>query len=165
MPFYLKGSDVLSQVEGLQSVLIVPCRFCPAASMAVREDKPYIELFRRFLRTEAYESFIQTLKRRLEDVGIRTDVFDARLPHHFVACMWTSGRRKQFTKRAAEFDGVVVLGCDAMLEAVRGSVATDGCRVIHGMKAEGIMNVVPTVSFPFNISLVLQGVTSLEDRE
>jgi hypothetical protein len=71
MPFYLKASDILSQVDGLQSVLIVPCRFCPAASLAVREKKPYIELFRKFLKTEAYESFIQALKRRLEDKGIK----------------------------------------------------------------------------------------------
>jgi len=68
MPFYLKESDILSQVAGLKSVLIVPCRFCPAVSMAVRENKPYIELFRKFLRTEAYESFIEALKHRLEAV-------------------------------------------------------------------------------------------------
>lgn len=93
MPFYLKASDIVLRVAGLESVLIVPCGFCPAASMAVREKKPYIELFRKLWKTEAYESFIQTLKRRIEDKGIKTAVFDINLPHHHVACMWTHRRR------------------------------------------------------------------------
>ena len=67
MPFYLAETDIQRDAAGLESVLIVPCRFCPAASMAVREGKPYIEPFRRLLRTEAYESSIRALKRRLED--------------------------------------------------------------------------------------------------
>ena len=164
MPFYLKESNIVSKVAGLQSVLIVPCGFCPAASLAVREKKPYIELFRKLLRTEAYDSFIQALRRRLEEKGIKTDVFKIRLPHHFVACMWTSGRRGKLAKRAAEFDGVVVLGCDAMVENVSDHVRSDDCRVIQGMEAEGIMNVVPAVSFPFNISLVVQGITCVKEK-
>ena len=161
MPFYLKETDILPQVAGLQSVLIVPCRFCPAASMAVRRNQPYIEVFRRFLRTEAYESFIQDLKRRLTDEGIRAVVFDSKLPHHLVTCMWTSGRRRALAKRAAEFEGVVVLGCDATAETVLDSIGSTDCRVIQGMEIEGIMNVFPVVTFPFNISLVMQGITSV----
>lgn len=159
MPFYLKESDVLPQVAGLQSVLIVPCRFCPAASLAVRENKPYFQFFRRFLRTEAYESFIQTLKRRLEDEGIQTAVFESRFPHQFAACMWTAKRRRELAKRAAEFEGLLVLGCDATVQLARDSIGSIDCRVIPGMENEGIMNVLPTVSFPFNISLELQGIT------
>jgi hypothetical protein len=165
MPFYLKKSSALSQVAGLQSVLIVPCRFCPAASLAVREKKPYIELFRRFLRTEAYESFIEALDRRLRDQGIKTAVFDSKLLHQFVACMWTSRRRGDLAERAAEFDAVVVLGCDAMVETVRDSVESTGCRVIQGMEIEGLMNVLPTVSFPFNLSLELHGVASVGKKQ
>jgi len=161
MPFYLKESDSLPQLAGLHTVLIVPCRFCPAASLAVRERKPYIELFRRCLRTEAYESFIAALKRRLEDQGIKAVIFKSRLLHQFVACMWTSRRRRDLATRAAEFDGVVVLGCDAMVDAVRDSVKSTGCRVIQGMEIEGLMNVVPTVSFPLNLSLELKGVTCI----
>jgi len=161
MPFYLKESDIVSKVAGLESVLIVPCGFCPAASLAVREKKPYIELFRKFWRTEAYETFIQDLKRRLEEEEIKTVVFDIKLPHHYVACMWTYGRRRELAKRAAEFEGVVVLGCEATVEIVRDAIRSTNCRVIEGMEAEGIMNVVPTVSFPFNISLEVQGITSV----
>jgi hypothetical protein len=159
MPLYLKESDILRRVAGLQSVLIVPCRFCPAASLAVREKKPYIELFRNFLRTEAYESFIQVLERRLKDEGIKTIVFDSKLPHHFVVCMWTSRRRRQLAKRAAEFEGVLVLGCDATVEIVSDSIRSTDCRVIPGMETEGIMSLLPTVSFPFDISLEVQGIT------
>lgn len=162
MPFYLKESNILSRVAGLQSVLIVPCRFCPAASLAVKEKKPYIELFRKFLRTEAYESFIQDLKRRLQDEGTKTVVFDSKLPHQFVVCMWTSGRRRELAKRAAEFEGAVVLGCDSAVETVRDSIGSTDCRVIQGMEVEGIMDVVPTVSFPFNISLEVKGITSIK---
>lgn len=161
MPFYLKELDILPRVAGLQSVLIVPCRFCPAASLAVKEKKPYIELFRHFLSTPAYESFIQTQKRRLTDAGIKTAVFDSKLPYYFVTCMWTSGRRKKLAKRAAEFEGAVVLGCDAAVETVHNSIKSTTCRVIQGMDNEGIMNVLPTVNFPFNISLEVQGITSL----
>ncbi len=165
MPFYLKESDILPQVAGLQSVLIVPCRFCPAASLAVREKKPYIELFRKFLRTEAYESFIQSLKHRLEDAGIKTAVFDSKLPHHFVVCMWTLKRRRELAKCAAEFEGVVALGCDATVETVRNSIKSTDFPVIRGMDSDGIMNVLPSVSFPFNISLELQGITPTITKE
>jgi hypothetical protein len=164
MPFYLRKSDALSQVDGLRSVLVVPCRFCPAASLAVREKKPYLELFRRFLRTEAYESFIRSVTRRLRAKGIETAVFDSKLLHQFVACMWTSRRRGALAKRAAQFEAVVVLGCDAMVEAVRDSIESTGCRVIQGMEIEGLMNVIPTVRFPSSLLLELQGVASVGNR-
>lgn len=164
MPFYLDTPDVLDQVAGLRSVLIVPCRFCPAASLAIRERKPYIEPFRKLLRTEAYESHIAALKRRLQDRGINVAVFESRLVHQFVACMWTSRRRAELAERAARFEGVIVLGCDAMVEAVRGSVDPAGCRVIAGMRIEGLMNVIPKVRFPLEISLELQGVASVSSR-
>jgi len=161
MPFYLKESDALAQVDGARSVLIVPCRFCPAASAAVRARKPYLEPFRRLLKTEAYESRIEALKRDLREKGIRGEVFESRLLHQFVACMWTSARRRELAKRAARFEAVLVLGCDAMVEAVREAVGSGGCRVIQGMEIEGLMNVLPTVSFPLNVTLELQSVSNV----
>src|SRR6266540_2478813 len=113
MPFHLKDRDISSDIATVHSVLIVPCRFCPAASLAVRERKPYIELFRKLLRTPSYESYIQVLKSRLESEGIRTGVFDSKLPHQFVVCMWTSGRREDLARQAVGYDAVIVLGCDA----------------------------------------------------
>ena len=84
MPFYLDEVDVVAQVRGFGSVLIVPCRFCPAASAAVRDDGAYIEFPRRLLKTRSYERLIEALKSDLEGAGIRTDVFASKLLHQFV---------------------------------------------------------------------------------
>lgn len=165
MPFYLKDRDIIPDIGEAKSVLIVPCRFCPAASLAVRERKPYIELFRSFLRTRSYERYIQVLKSRLESKGIRTEVYDSKLPHQFVVCMWTSGRRKDLAKHAVGYDAVIVLGCDAAVETARQCLKSSYCRVIPGMEVEGIMNVIPTLRFPFNIWLEVSNVIRVLQQE
>ena len=161
MPILLRDRDISSDIAMLRSILIVPCRFCPAANLAVREGKPFIELFRKFLRTASYESYIRALQSRLESHGIRTGVFDSRLPTQFVVCMWTSERRDDLAKHAADYDAVIVLGCDAAVETARYCIKSDNCRVIPGMEVEGIMNVIPTLKFPFNIYLEVSSVTRL----
>ena len=55
MPYYLKEMEDMAELVKFNSVLIIPCRFCPAASMAVSRNEPYIELFRGLLKTAAYE--------------------------------------------------------------------------------------------------------------
>jgi hypothetical protein len=162
MPFYLNEADILPEVAGLRSVLIVPCRFCPAASLAVKEDKPYLEPLRRLMRTEAYESYIRNLMARLEEQGIETEVFDSKLLHQFVACMWTERRRKAFAKRASQFDGVLVLGCQAAVETMRDALGPTDCKVIGGMEEEGVMNVVPRFGFPASVSLVVKRVSRVK---
>lgn len=161
MPVYLKETDVGSEVAGLESVLIVPCRFCPAASLAVKNDKPYIELFRRFLKTASYESFIKAMKRGFEQQGIRTSVFKSRLLHQFVLCMWSARRRAKLRERAKQHDAVVVVGCDAAGQTVRDSLKNTGCKVIQGMRSEGIMSIQPRMHAPCNISLQLESVSPL----
>lgn len=160
MPFLLKARDVFPDIASLRAVLIVPCRFCPAASLAVRENKPYLQLFRHFLATPSYQSYIEALKSRIEGEGITADVFESRLPHQFVACMWTAGRRRALAKRAARYDAVIVLGCDAALETVRSALPA-GYRVIAGMEIEGLMTVVPIVHFPMSISLEVGSVAGV----
>ena len=66
MPFYLKDVDVVPEVAKFQSALIVLCRFCPAASLAIRKDKPYIDFFRRFLNTGSYEQHINNMQSETE---------------------------------------------------------------------------------------------------
>ena len=66
MPIYLKDVDVVPEVAKFKSALIVLCRFCPAASLAMRKDKPYIEFFRSFLKTESYEQLINNIQSRLD---------------------------------------------------------------------------------------------------
>ncbi len=63
MPFHFEEKDMGQEVDGLESVLIVPCRFCPAASAAVRNDEPYIDFPRNFLKTESYEKLIDKVKK------------------------------------------------------------------------------------------------------
>ena len=159
MPFYLKEADILPEIAGLRSVLIVPCRFCPAASLAVKENKPYFEPFRRLLRTEAYESHIRDLKNRLEREGIETEVFDSKLLHQFVACMWTERCRKAFARRASQFEAVLVLGCEAAVATMSDALDPTECKVIGGMEEEGITNVVPKLSFPAKLSLEVKGIS------
>lgn len=159
MPFYLKDREIDTDLDGVHSVLLVPCRFCPAASLAVKENKPYFELFRKLLRTASYESYVQGLKSHLEGLGIRTDIYDSKLLNQFVMCMWTSRRRQDLARRAAGYDAVIVLGCEAAVETARICQQSSGCHVIQGMTVEGIMNVLPTLKLPLNIWLVVTSVT------
>ena len=46
MPVYLKDKSEFPELERFKSVLIVPCRFFTAASMAVRKNKPYFVFIR-----------------------------------------------------------------------------------------------------------------------
>ncbi|MFC1572165.1 hypothetical protein ACFL6M_01075 [Candidatus Eisenbacteria bacterium] len=92
MPIYLEETDVVQEVAHLKSVLIVPCRFCPAASLAIRSKEPYIEFPRRFLNTASYEGFINRMKSRFEKRGVKTSVFRSNSLHQFVLCMWTAKR-------------------------------------------------------------------------
>ena len=159
MPFSLHEKDIVPEVGRFNSVLLVPCRFCPAASMAVASDEPYIEFPRRLLKTASYERLIETMKCSLEERGIKTDVFKSHLLHQFVLCMWTSRRRKKLLERARKYEALVVIGCEAAVETVRDAVKSTGCEVIQGMETEGIMSIQPKLSFPCNISLELEGVT------
>jgi hypothetical protein len=100
MPVYLREIDDYPELQSFKSVLIIPCRFCPAASMAVRTNRPYFEFLRKFLKTASYEELIETIKSNLEKKGVKADVFKCYWPHQFVVCMWTIRRRKKLLKRA-----------------------------------------------------------------
>jgi hypothetical protein len=161
MPVYLSERDISSETEGLESVLIVPCRFCPAASMAVRTGTPYIELFRRWLKTDAYERYLRDLRGRFEDRGIRTTVFRSRFIHQFVLCMWSRRRRRKLADRARRFDAVVVTGCEAAGQTVKNALRATPCRVVQALKSEGIMSIQPKLRPPCNLELELESVTSI----
>lgn len=159
VPFYLDVKDVVPEVARFKSVLIVPCRFCPAASMAVRSDEAYLEFPRRSFKTAAYERLVTALTRSLEARGIETTVFTSRWLHQFVLCMWTARRRKALLEQARRHEAVLVLGCEAAVETVRHAVESAGCEVLQGMTAEGIMSIQPTFSLPGNVRLGLESVT------
>jgi len=161
MPVYLKDVTEFTELDGIVSALIVPCRFCPAASMAVRNDEPYFQFLRRFLKTASYEQLIRTMKSKLGKKGVKTDVFRSRWLHQFVLCMWTTRRRKHLAKRAADYEAVVVLGCEAAVDTVHDSVNSAPCKVYMGMRNEGIMSIKPRLHLPANLSLELNRVTPL----
>ena len=161
MPVYLKDKNKFPELEKFKSVLIVPCRFCPAASMAVRKNKPYFEFLWRVLKTAPYEKLIDTIKANLEKKGVKTDVFRSRLLHQFVVCMWTSRRRKKLLERASKYEAVVVMGCEAAVQTIYDSLESTSCKVFQGMVSEGIMTIKPSFSLPCNISLELDKIIPL----
>lgn len=160
MPFYLKEVDVVPEVSKFKSALIVICRFCPAASLAMRNDRPYIEFFRRFLKTETYERYIESMRTRLEKEGLTTGVFQGNLLN-FIVCMWTSGQKARLSEQAHKYEAVVVMGCESAYEYVREIVKGTECRVFQGMESEGVFCAVPKFRWPCTISLELSSVTPL----
>lgn len=162
MPFILKAIDDATAYEQFESVLIVPCRFCPAASAAVRSSEPYFEILRRFLETGSYERFIRSLKSKLEQKGIKAGVFKSRWLHQFVLCMWTVRRRAALKRRARNYDALVVLGCEAAVQTVREAVKPNSCKVLQGVETEGIMSVNPRFSLPCNLTLDIESVSRYE---
>ena len=161
MPVYLKEIDEYPELESFKSVLIIPCRFCPAASMAVRTNRPYFEFLWKFLKTAPYEELIETIKSNLEEKGVKADVFKSYWPHQFVVCMWTIRRRKKLLKRASQYDALLVLGCEAAVDTIHDAVKQSSCKVFQGMRSEGIMSIQPLFHLPCNISLELNNVTPL----
>jgi hypothetical protein len=71
MPFHFKPIDDISEYAQYKSVLIIPCRFCPAASSSISNNEPYFEFFRKFLKTDSYERHIESLKSKFEEKGIK----------------------------------------------------------------------------------------------
>jgi hypothetical protein len=139
MPIHFEDRDVAAEIAGLHSALIVPCNLCPAVTLAVREDRPFMRVFRSLVKSEPFEEYVDALRARLGEKGVRTKVFRSNLYHQWFLCMWTSRRREKLRKRAKGYDAVIVLGCDSATETVRDVVSTE-VKVIEGMKVTGIMN-------------------------
>jgi hypothetical protein len=165
MPIHLDDMDVATEVAGSSSALIVPCNMCPAVTVAVKEKKPFIRLFKSFLRSAPFERHIKALQSRLEEQGVSTSVFRSDLPHQWFMCMWTSGRRKKLQVHARQHDAVIVLGCDSATETARDSVGSTDCKVIQGMEVAGVMNAKLTVALSGNVSFADCKVTPLSPQK
>jgi len=152
MPIHFNDVDVVSEVAGSSSALIVPCNMCPAATVAVREKKPFMQFFRSFLKSPPFEQYIRELQSRLREKGVNSKVFRSNLYHQWFMCMWTSAQRKKLQEAAKQHEAVIVLGCDSATETVRDSVRSNGCKVIEGMKTSGIMNAKLRFHLPCNVS-------------
>lgn len=152
MPIHLDDLDVASEVAGSRSALIVPCNMCPAVTVAVKKNKPFIRFFRSLLKSAPFEQHIEALQSRLEEQGVSTSVFRSDLPHQWFMCMWTAGRRRKLQSDANQHDIAIVLGCDSATETVRDAVRSTDCRVIQGMEVAGVMNARLTFDLPGNVS-------------
>ena len=152
MPLHLADLDVVSAAAGSSSALIVPCNMCPAVTVAVNENRPFMQLHKSFLKSAPFEEYIRSLQDRLRRHGVHTDVFRSNLYHQWFLCMWTSGRRKKLEKRARNYDAVIILGCDTANETVRDAVSSTGCKVIEGMEFAGLMNAKLTFHLPCSVS-------------
>lgn len=152
MPFYLRERNVVDELSGRDSVLIVVCRFCPAASMAARHGLTYLEPLRRGLTTECFEPLVSDMRTRLEGRGCRTSGLHGHL-RNFVVCMWSEGQKRKLRRIAAEHDAVVVMGCRGAVESVARIVGSLPCRVYPGMEDEAVLSVTPKLAFPLRIAL------------
>lgn len=140
MPIHFDDRDIMPEVAGIGSALIVPCYMCPAVTVSVREKKPFISFFRNFLKSPPFDEYLTGMRSRLGELGIKTKVFKSFPSHQWFMCMWTSGKRKKLRKYAEQFDAVIVLGCASATATVRDEVESTGCKVIEGMEVTGIMN-------------------------
>jgi len=152
MPLHFEDRDILSEVQGLHSVLIVPCRMCPAVTVAVRENQPFMKIWRSLFKSQPFERYLETVRARLKEVSIESRVFGGTLYHQWFMCMWTKGTRRKLLREAKRHDAVIVLGCNSATVTVRDTLESTGSRVIEGMEASGIMNAKLSFAFPCNIS-------------
>ena len=152
MPIHFDDLDVVPEVAGLSSVLIVPCNMCPAVTVALRENKPFMQLHRSFIKSAPFEEYIRALQSRLEEKGVSTEVFRSNLYHQWFMCMWTSAQRRKLQGAAKYYEAVIVLGCESATETVRNAVKLTDCKVIDGMEVTGIMNATLRFHLPCNVS-------------
>ena len=139
MPIHFEDLDVTSEVAGIHSALIVPCNLCPAVTVAVRENRPFLRFFRSLVKSAPFEEYLAVLQSRLAAKGVSTKVFRNTLYHQWFMCMWTSRRRKKLQKQARKYDAVIVLGCESATETVRDVLPAE-VKVIEAMRTAGIMN-------------------------
>lgn len=164
MPIHLEDLDVVSEVEGAGSALVVACNMCAGASLAMKENRPFIEFFRSLLKSPPLERYIRRLRSALGEKGVKTKKFKSGVIQQFFLCLWTSRERSRLRRCAKEYEAVIVLGCDSAIKTVRDSVKGTGCKVIKGMEVAGIMNTKPRFDFPCNISFEESKIIGMCDR-
>ena len=140
MPIHFNDLDIESELKGLKSVLIVPCYLCPAVTVAVREEKPFIQFFRNFMKSAPFDDYLKKLKSRFEEMGLEVKLYESKLIHEWFMCMWTSGRRNHLQAQLENYDAIVVLGCESATETVNKMLKDSNCRLIEGLEVAGIMN-------------------------
>ena len=152
MPIHLNDLEVISKVKGLNTALIVACNMCAGASISMRENKPFIQFFKSFLKSPPLERYLERLQSQFAEKGVKTKNFKSGIIQQFFLCLWTSRQRKKLHEFAKQYDAVIVLGCDSALKTVLDSVKGSDCIVIKGMEVAGVMNTKTKFHFPCDIS-------------
>jgi hypothetical protein len=164
MPIHLNELDVVSEIEGLDSALIVACNMCAGASLAMRDNKPFLQFFRSLLKSPPLEKHIRKMQFQLTGKGMKTKWFKGGIIQKFFLCLWTSRQRSKFQMCLKKYEAVIVLGCDSAIKTVRDSVEGTECKVVKGMEVAGIMNTKPKFHLPCNISFEYSKVIPICDR-
>lgn len=153
MPIHLMPSDISPDLESCNSVLIVSCPICPPMSLAMQNGSPFLQFFKKGIKTPAFEDHIEAIREPLRQRGIRTGVFCSNLPCPTM-CLWTKGQRKRLLKRAKDYDVVVVLGCDSATKTAMDTLKDVDCRVVQAMHSTGVANATVRFRFPLTIELL-----------
>jgi len=164
MPIHLNELDVVAEVEELDSALIVACNMCAGASLAMKENKPFIQFFRSLFKSPPLERYISKLKFQLSEKGVKTRKFKGGVIQQFFLCLWTLRQRSKLHDCAKKYEAVIVLGCDSAIRTVRDSVKGTECKVVKGMEVAGIMNTKPKFHLPCNISFEESMIIPICDR-
>jgi len=151
MPIHLDDLEVIPKVEGFDTVLIVACNMCAGASISMRENKPFIQFFKSFLKSPPLEKHIKKLESQLAEKGVKVIKFKSGIIQQFFLCLWTTRQRKKLHEVAKQCDAVIVLGCDSAFKTVVDAVKGSGCVVIKGMEVSGVMNTKTKFQFPGDI--------------
>jgi hypothetical protein len=152
MPVHLEPRDVSADLENFNSVLIVSCPVCPPMCLAMQQNSPFIEFFKRGLKTGAFEDYIQSIRKPLEQRGMPTGAYSIHTPTPMM-CLWTKGQRRRLLKRARDYEAVLVLGCDSAAYTAQEALKNTTCQVIQGMRMIGTTNATLKVRFPMTIDL------------
>ena len=85
MPLHLEDVDVVPEVEGLSSALIIPCNMCAAATVSMNEEKPFLQIFSNFLKSVPFDEYIKRLQGRLKEKEVTSTLFKSNLPYQWLA--------------------------------------------------------------------------------
>ena len=125
--------------------------------LAIQQNSPFIEFFKRGIKTGAFEDYIQSIRKPLEQRGVRTGAYAIHMPTPMM-CLWTQGQRRRLLNRARDYEAVLVLGCDSATYSAQEALENTACQVIQGMQMIGTTNATLKFRFPMTIDLDLRSV-------
>ena len=118
----------------------------------MQQSSPFIEFFKRGLKTGALEDYIQSIREPLEQRGVRTGAYSIHLPTPMM-CLWTEWQRNRFLKRTRDYEAVLVLGCNSATYTAQDVLKNTDCKVIQGMQMIGTTNATLKFRFPLTLEL------------